>query len=171
MPAAQVFERSPIRDADDPSRYARVAAELLDVRPNDEQSVVDDLVDQVLPVDETLEEARQTPVVKQVEIFQRRTVAQRDHAQQLALAFFGAAQRRLGGRVPGPWQVHDALHDALLPRSLRRYIPASRLPVQCAAPNLQTTEADTRPEARSRPNSRCAASSATMYVRCRLMLR
>src|SRR6185295_14438684 len=83
---AQRLERPPVRDADDPGRNQRVAAKVSGLQPHSPQGVIDHFLDQVVTGGHSHEETSEPAVIDQIQLFESRSIARRDLAQQLELA-------------------------------------------------------------------------------------
>ena len=81
----QRLQRAPVGNTDDPGRDQRIAAEVTGLQPHRPERVVDHFFDQVVTRGHPHEEARETTVVDQVQLFESDPIAGRDLAQQFEL--------------------------------------------------------------------------------------
>src|SRR5580658_9682638 len=83
----QRLQRGAIGDADDPGGHLRGVPEILRVLPDDHEGVVDDLLDILVAGGEPGQEPGKTPVIAEIKLLERATVARRDGGQQRAVLF------------------------------------------------------------------------------------
>src|SRR6185312_12758550 len=157
---AQSLQAASVGDTQDPGRHPRGAPKVAGVLPDDPESVIDDLLRELVPRRQPHEKPRQPAVIEEIELLHRGAVAGGDAVEERTFALLVRAAVAGSGvlfcrhhhilRLVRARRRGNSRHARLYPVKLRGFTPRE------GPQKRQRTVAETRPPAESGPKRRTA---------------